>query len=146
MSEPLSKWKCDVCGGFIESADDGYVLWKSDANHRSYGFKIIHQGKCDNHSYPLSAALSDFLGPRGLTTLLAMLSLGPVAKNLSRPTHCDVADLDEFVDFVRRVQIPYYEEARPCFNNLDLLRAYSGANEICPYLPEELAGIPDRYV
>jgi hypothetical protein len=35
-------------------------------------------------------------------------------------------------------QTPFYEEARRHFSNRDLLAEYACANEVLPYLPEEL--------
>jgi hypothetical protein len=76
---------------------------------------------------------------------LTHLSLGPIKKNIGQGSYCDVADLDEFVDFIRRVQTPFYEEARAHFRNQDLLDDYTDANELLPYLREELQGIIKKY-
>lgn len=144
MDKPLMRWFCDVCGDTIERAQDGYVVWSSDGTKAS-GFMIIHQGKCDKDDRPASAALSDFLGDRGLAYLLSFLSAGAVQSALGRPPHCEITDFDEFVDFFRRVQAPYYEEARRHFRNSDLLDNLHDANEYYPYLPETLRNIPGKY-
>ena len=52
-----------------------------------------------------------------------------------------VADLDEFVDLVRRFQIPYYEEARRHFSDPEVLDEFAEANEVYPYKPKVLKGI-----
>lgn len=146
MSDHQARWRCDVCGEDIKDPDDGYVIWKSNDQHKGHDFKIIHTGRCDksSHLYSMSSALTDFLGERGLTVLLSMLSLGPIKAKLGQ-TGCQIADLDEFVDFMRRVQVPFYEEARSHFNDPSLLEDYSDANEVAPYLPEELKCISARY-
>lgn len=137
-------WYCDVCGETIQNSNDGYVIWKTQPN--AHDFKIIHQVKCDlKGDYSASAALDDFLGDDGLAYLLTQLSCGLVAKNIGRPSHCDITDFDEYVDFIRRVQTPLYEEARRHFSKLNLLSDYSDANELLPYTQSELQHIIKTY-
>ena len=138
MDQPLTEWYCDVCGEKITNVKDGYVTWKSTAAHKAHDFIIIHQGKCDDQRNPSSNALEDFVGVAGLTYLLSMLSLGTVMHTQGQAPHCRVADTDEFVDFVRRVQTPYYEEARRKFSSHRLLNHYAGANEVAPYQEQDL--------
>ncbi len=144
MLKPLEQWYCDKCGEIIKSPREGYVIWKSDESFKSSGFKIIHQRRCDDKSYRLSSALQDFLGLRGITYLLTFLSLGPIKEHLGQGKHCDIVDMDEFVDFFRRVQLPYYEEARQHFGDPDILDLCSDWNELAPYLPEELKKLVER--
>ena len=145
MNNPLTSWHCDVCGNQIERAEDGYVIWKTRDDMKSHGFKIIHQTKCDLDDHHASADLQEFLGEKGLTYLLSHLSLGPVILRRGSKSRCDAADLDEFVDLIRRVQTPYYEEARGKFSNTEFRDAYSDANEVLPYLPDELKRIAGKY-
>lgn len=145
MDKPFTKWYCDVCGGKIEDASQGYVIWKSTDNLKYHGFKIIHKAKCDLKDYPASAALKDFLGNKGLAYLLSKLSIGPIKEALGHGSHCQVTKTDEFVDFVRRVQTPFYEEARRNFENRDLIEDYSDSNEVSPYFPDNLEKIIKSY-
>lgn len=145
MSQLLKEWYCDVCGSAINDAKDGYVIWRSDVNHKYHGFKIIHQAKCDIDSYPFSSALEDFIGEDGLAKLLSMLSLGPIKAKLNAGRYCHIADIDEFVDFIRRVQTPHYEEARRNFSDANLVHDYSDANEVAPYLQRDLQNIIKSY-
>ncbi len=145
MDKPLTILYCDVCQGRIEDAKKGYVIWRTSEQMKSYDFKIIHQTKCDRKDYPSSAALEDFLGSEGLAYLLAFLSLGPVKKRIGQKPHCDVKDTDEFVDFFRRVQTPYYEEGRRLFGNPDYLDQNSDNNEVGPYLPDALLKAIAKY-
>lgn len=145
MDQPLTIFYCDVCGQPISSVDQGYVIWKKDDDNKSRCFKIIHRQKCDRKEYPASSALRDFLGPRGLAILTAKLSRGPIRAHLGQSHYSDVADLDEFVDFMRRVQIPHYEEARRLFSREELIHWFADANEVAPYLPETLERIIREY-
>jgi len=58
--------------------------------------------------------------------------------------YCRVGDIDAYVDLVRRLQTPYYEEARARFGEEDVANWLSDANEHYPYLPETLKRIADR--
>ena len=145
MDQPLTKWYCNVCGKPIEDAKNGYVIWKTTKESKSHGFKIIHQTKCDRKDHQASAALTDFLGENGLAYLLAKLSVGPIKKHIGQVVHCDAADIDEFVDFMRRVQTPFYEEARRHFGKHALLGDYSDSDEVYPYQPEQLEKIAKKY-
>lgn len=141
MDKPLTKWYCDVCGEAIEDVKKGYVTWGRDSDSKACGFKIIHQQVCDDGNDPSSAALSDYLGNDGLAYLLSKLSLGPIKGALSSDSYCCVGDTDEFVDFMRRVQTPFYEEARRYFANRNVLDHFYDSNEVAPYLPKILQRI-----
>lgn len=141
MDYPLTRWYCDVCGDAVESVRDGYVTWQTTEKGRGYGYKIIHVGRCDKDEDPSSSALEDFLGDRGLSYLLAQLSFGPLKLKGAKTSYTRVENLDEFVDFFRRVQTPYYEEARRKFSDPEVIEDFSDSNEVAPYLPENLAAM-----
>lgn len=139
--QPLTKWRCDVCGELIESVDDGDVTWHGPSKSGApYGFKIIHQRKCDDRKANLSAALRDYVGVDGLVKLLSMLSVGPL-KTAQGQSPRVVGDLDELVDFIRRVQTPYYEEARPRFSEDAVARDFYDSNEVAPYMQRTLKAL-----
>ncbi len=141
MADSLPHWYCDVCGEKILKADDGYVVWKDDEHHKSHGFKVIHQGKCDkDKSFSLSAALGDFLGADGLAYCLSFLSLGAL-KQAHGETHVQAGDLDGFVDFVRRMQTPNYEEARRLFSEQSVIEDNADSNEVGPYMQKNLLSL-----
>lgn len=145
MDTPLTKWYCDVCGEPIVEVKNGYVIWKTTDDDKSHSFKIIHKNKCDLKAYIASASLEDFLGAEGLAYLLSKLSYGSIMQRLERESHCEAADMDEFVDFMRRVQTPFYEEARRVFGNLEFLQDSSGDPPDDPYYPEALKKIIMKY-
>lgn len=140
---PLEQFYCDVCGELIENVAQGYVVYRAE-NYRDCDFKIIHQSRCDDRSYPKSVALEDFLGARGLIILTGYLSPGPIIINAQHPeSDHSPKSLDEFTDFFRRVQVPYYEEARRQFNHPGLLEEYHDHNELSPYFEDTLRKICD---
>lgn len=135
MDVPLTKWYCDVCGEPIEDVKNGYVIWHPVDGH---GFKIIHQKRCDQADHNSSKALNEFLGLEGLTYLLAKLSIGPIAQNSEPSPVSKLPNLDEYVDFMRRVQVPFYEEARRLFGTERVQADFYDANEHMPYFPDRL--------
>lgn len=145
MNTPLTQWHCDVCGEPIKNVKDGYVVWDTDSQGRTTVIRIIHQSDCDDDSLPNSAALEDFLGPNGLSRLLSLVSAGPIINNGVHRYEKGFADMDVFVDLVRRLQIPHYEEARRKFSDPELRSDYYDANETAPYLQRDLVHIIEKY-
>ena len=145
MLKPLEEWICDVCGDVIPSAEKGYVIWQTDNDLRPYNFKIIHQGRCDLKHFNSSWELQGFLGDFGICHLLTFLTPGPIKRRLGDNGKDSPKNIDEFVDFFRRVQTPYYEEARRRFANHQLLEDNSDENQLAPYLPKNLRKIIEDY-
>lgn len=144
MDKSLTRWYCDVCGKPIEDVQNGYVIWHPD-HGKAHGFKIIHQKKCDQKNHHASGPLGQFVGPDGLAYLLAKLSRGPLQETEVSGSEGGVANFDEYVDFVRRVQTPYYEEARRRFGNEDYRQSYANSNEVLPYLEKSLKSTIENY-
>lgn len=132
--EPLKRWRCDVCGGWIEAADKGYVRWLTGPEGVG-NFEVVHQGDCDDGEAPYALALRELLGPDGLARLTALLSPGLLKAGMS-PAH--LVNLDQWVDLVRRLQLPYYEEARERLQQRSTAYEHAGWDEAAPYLQENL--------
>jgi len=143
MLKPLEQWICDVCGNVIDSPSKGYVIWKNDFEGES-SFKIIHHGKCDLKDHILSVSLENLLGTDGLTYLMSFLSVGPIKIGNGMSRNSNIADMHEFVDLVRRLQTPHYEEARQYFSDPEVLEQFSDGNEYYPYLVEQLKRINQK--
>ena len=140
MTRP-TEWTCDGCGQLITPADAGYVVWRATRDeHRYEDFRIIHQGRCDpGEPFTMSLPLESFLGADGLSMLLSWLDPdGMMRPPQSQPP---ALDLRQFVDLVRRVQVPFYEQARPHLDDEDVQRHLADANEYLPYLPDVLERI-----
>lgn len=145
MIEPLRQWTCDVCGNVIKSAKDGYVIWRKDDSGRDHDFKIVHQMTCDLDDYPSSMPVEAFLDADGLSYLLSFLSVGPLRLMLGDVSGPGVANLDEFVDFIRRLQIPYYEVARRRLSDPEILERLADSNEASTYMSDVLKNIASGY-
>ncbi|MCK9266721.1 hypothetical protein M0P98_07605 [bacterium] len=145
MDKPFTRWYCDVCGKVIEDAKEGYVIWEVTEDGKEYNFQIIHAGKCRKKVPFCSSSLTDFLGYDGLTHLLSFLTYGPIKIHLREKSRCTINDFDGFVDFMRRVQTPFYEEARRYFTNNKLLERHCDDNEIGPYMQATLKSIIEKY-
>jgi hypothetical protein len=147
-SEPLRSWICDTCSEPITDPTRALVVWRSDADSYTYSdFLIVHKTfrdranprYCDPEAeagYTMSLDLDRILGVNGLTMLLSWLSYGPLKGGGG--SRIAPSDLDAFVDLVRRVQVPNYEQARPRFRDEHTRHYLDDANEYYPYLPEVL--------
>ncbi len=165
MDEPLTRWYCDTCGGVIELVTKGCVVWKcqdltEQRRLRFHSFRIIHPTNiqlvtsgqtiinlpnCDpGKDFIRHAPLTDFVGINGLSNLLANLSLGPFLQRQDEEL-VTMVEMDEYVDFFRRVQMPYYEEARRYFGNENLIERMLGENELFPYRFDKLREIIQEF-
>jgi hypothetical protein len=145
MLKPLGEWICDRCGKIIQSPIEGYGIWDTIENGQPCNFRIVHQSPCGVCVAKGSMDLTSFVGPDGLELLLAFLSHGAIKCKTEENSMFPPSDMDNFVDFFRRVQTPYYEEARTKFNNPDLLTDFSDEDELRPYLTSTLKKIIAKY-
>jgi len=145
---PLNSWTCDMCGDQITDPEKGLVISQRDGDFRSHDFKIVHKNGvggpgCDpgNASgYVESMDLADGLGLDGQSGLLGRLSAGPIIGQ----SVLGVVSMDEFVDLFRRLQTPWYEEARPYLNTEHTRHWLGDANESYPYTPQVLEKIANQ--
>ena len=125
--KPLKQWICDKCGEVIEGVEQGWLEWlvSKDRPLRNFGFRIVHQGEysprkpqgtCyfyDHWHGPelyASSNLDDFAGDNAIPALLWFIDRGPLLdKDKAGPM---LRDEREWAELVRRLTIPYYEEAR----------------------------------
>jgi hypothetical protein len=155
LLKPLEQFVCDTCGEIIHSPDEGYVEWIEDLQDRpARGFRIVHHarksprspgGKCYQYEQVegrSDLSLRDFVGPRGVVTLLAFIDAGEIDPNYSGP---QVRDLREWTELARRLLIPYYEEARLHWGDARESGFFAGANEVSPYMPEHLQALIDQF-
>jgi len=140
MTAPM-RWRCDTCGEWL-TAQQGYVVWHSSAQNRD-GFHIVHTNRCDDRSRTASNALIDFLGANGLSYALSFMSDGPIRLELNGKSSNRSVETDQFADFVRRLHVPLYEEAREYFKTHTVLEDYSDSSESAPYRQQALQNIID---
>jgi hypothetical protein len=136
-------WLCDICWEPIPSVGVGLVIWQESKERPMHDFKIVHKtidpwrcwDRAEAAGYRSSEEIDACTGVDGLTNLLSWLSLGPLdaATQGRNRTHVASEDLDDFVDLVRRLQIPYYEEARRRFGDQEVHEELAGVNPVYPY-------------
>ncbi len=151
--EPLRQWICDVCGKVIEKPEDGYVVWGTNEQGKIDKIRILHKNNhvngcvtgCDHdhgHRYPSSLPVESFLGDDGKVRLLSLIDPGP---DFQAEYQEHIANMRLFLEFFRRVQLPYYEEARLYWEKARADGYFAGANEIWTYLPRNLKMLIDEY-
>lgn len=136
---PPSQWICDFCDGTI-SVENGKVQYDFSDGLR-HSFMVVHKdlARCDPRggSGDGDLDIDRLVGWAGLTRLLGWLSAGPLKGGGSS----GVKFMDEFVELVRRLHIPYYEEARRHFSNEGVQSEFASFNEYEPYVPDVLQQI-----
>lgn len=143
---PLEQFKCDACGQIIGSPDAGWVEWLAGPTRgtKAHGFRIVHNiNRCQ---YPSSTrvhdmSLSRLLGPDGLALLLALVAPGGRTGNRED----GVEGLEEWCELVRRLQIPYFEEARQYWSDAEADDFFIASDKRTPYSQAMLIAVLTRY-
>lgn len=151
MGQPLTQWQCDVCRRPVD-IKDGYVVW-SRYGKPHFEYRIIHKKRCDTDGkkFLSSLPLADLMGPDGLVKLTSWLSFGLADVAQEKQTReSGAADyplppLDPWVDLVRRLHVPHYEETRRLFLLPEVWDDISDCTESYPYLQDSMATFRERY-
>jgi hypothetical protein len=133
------------------------MIWRGlDEGKKDYDFHIVHHPSSSPRgivgrpghegcytSNELSLALTDFLGGEGLAQLLTFLDVGP--HHMPDYRGPEVANLREYVEFFKRLHLPYYEEARRYWQRAEQDGFFDEANELWIYLPDTLKRLIELY-
>jgi hypothetical protein len=137
MIAPLTRWTCDNCGLDVSSTD-GLLTFRCESAEPFlvYQFRIVHASSCHpGCDSSVTEELHKYLGEDGLTRLLAYLTAGP---GRAFEAGLAVRDIDEFVDLIRRLHTPYYEQARDRFADPLIAKALKTDDRWHPYRPANL--------
>lgn len=146
---PLNQWICDTCNKKINTPDEGWVEWVSFGGEiPPQEFYIVHNDQfCYRHSRRRGRKdmhLEYFLGPDGLMKLMSLYD--PGAHNYSSNLEIVLPkDMLEWNEIVRRLQIPYYEEARHLWRIVQSEGEFDGVNEYLPYTQEFMKRLIEDY-
>jgi len=149
-----NSWLCDICGQRIPDPGVGMVIFRDSSERPMHDFKIVHKtidpwrcwDRAEADGFRADEELYSCIGADGLTNLLSWLSWGPVDAAIQgrHRSHVATEDLDDYVDLVRRLQIPYYEEARRRFRDQEVYEELVGVNPIYPYTQDRLRSAASR--
>jgi hypothetical protein len=141
---PLKQWICDSCGGIIENPEDGWFEWY-DSKDVFSNFRIVHHdSSCMYNEMDLkkrgimvsSHSLDRMIGSNGLAYWLLEIELEEKGKVESK-----IRELTELVEILRRLHVPYWEEARLYWE-----RAFKdGFHDGCDYGENTLLSIIKEY-
>lgn len=148
---PLKQFICDTCGKVINAPEEGLVEMIYNEELHYTRFTVVHhrvwspRRPYDNCEQGLACDhLDNFLGPKGLSAFLAMLDPGPHIKKQCESPH-RVVNIREWVDVVRRLHLPYYEEARQFFAEAMEEGYFVGENELSMFVPTNLRELIMEY-
>lgn len=149
--EPLKQWICDTCGQIIVKPEDGYVQFNRDINGQYDDFIIVHHAttsplrgtnRKNCYKYDSDCDLESFLGHHGLVEVLSFIDAGPYhLPDFS----LRVSNIRKWADFVKRLQLPYYEQARMFWNRASSDGYFGDSNEIYIYTPGNLKRMIEHY-
>lgn len=152
----LEQFICDYCGGIIEKPEEGWLEWiteydKERGTYIAHGYRIVHHamfsprksGNCYHYANHLGCSDMYLHQMMNMSRLLSFLDAGPYHEPDYKGPR--VRDLRGFVEIVRRLTIPYYEEARLYWGRALADGFFEGANPVWIYLPETLKSLIERY-
>lgn len=156
MLRPLEQWICDYCGEVIGEPRQGMLEWlhnTGDTRRWVAEFRIVHnpaqsaKGGCYHHEGKYGRAdmhLSEMVGGGGLVHLLAFIDAGPYHDPQFKHGP-EVKDWREFTEVMRRLFVPYYEEARKYWKRAIADEVFDGANEVWVYHPDTSRMLVEKY-
>jgi hypothetical protein len=130
MLKPLTQFYCDTCGEIINCPKEGWIEWisendKEKGTFKTHSFRIVHHmthspiatktnNGCYQHSKKIErrdSHLDHFLSKEyKMANILMFLDIGSYHNPEYNGTY--LTDMRQYVETVRRLTIPYYEEAR----------------------------------
>jgi len=145
--EPLKQWICDSCGKLIEKPEDGWWEYLHDMGKNLIsGFHIVHYGNERSCYYNEQALLSKNIsvGSMHLEHMITSGGFGHMLNwlELSETKKIDDRfDMTSFIEIMRRLYLPYWEEARQYWE-----RAFKdGFHDKCCFSENDLLSIIDEY-
>ena len=167
--KPREQWICDTCGQVIEAASEGWLEWleskDSSGTYKKHGFRIVHHQSYSPRNpnrpelRPSNAAscysyenhpglvadyhLDHIVGPHGLAVLLGMIDKGPLIEAAFDGP--GVMDLRDWVELVRRLAVPHYEEARRYVVQASRDGFFEGMSDHAIYAPATLETVVEKY-
>lgn len=152
MLKPLEQFFCDTCGKVIDDIDKGWVEWLDETDEETgvslnSNFRICHHNtrcqKLADHHDCSDLPLSEFTGNVGRIQLLSLIDIG--LYHNSDYTGPGIKDFREYVEFTRRLTLPYYEEARMYWDQAISDGFISDESEISIYMPDYLQRMIAEY-
>lgn len=160
---PLKQWICDTCGEVIRQPKHGYLEWVATVDngvYHAHELRIVHhaprspyynkktlRGGCYGHDGKYGRSdlpLDCFVGSVGLSRFLSIfLDVGPDLKpDYPGP---QVVDMRAAVEVMRRLYVPYYEEARLYWAVARGDGFFREDNEVTRYRPSTLRELIAQY-
>lgn len=163
MLKPLTQFYCDTCGEIINSPEEGWIEWISKYDETKqrdeiHSFRIVHHYShspiatetnegCYKHTWTpgkSDAHLHHFISEDyKMANILRFLDIGPYHDPDYKGT--GLTDMRQYVETVRRLTIPYYEEARQYWNEALADGFFNDANELWIYGVNNLKRLIETY-
>lgn len=162
MLKPLEQFICDTCEKIIEKPSDGMLEWIDYDNdetnsHEIHSFRIVHQfgaspkpnesnNSCFKHNNSEGGStdnLCDYLdADNKMARILSFLDEDIYEKTYS---DCPITDMRNYVNTVRRLTIPYFEEAIQFWNDAKNDGYFANVNDVQVYEADTLKALIVKY-
>ena len=145
--KPLEQWVCDTCGGLIEKPEDGWMeYYRNYSNNKCYGHYICHAGGgCYKDTQYGAGKRNLHLEGNHLDRVIALPWFGHILHVLELVAQGKIPDkinMPDLIEVMRRMYIPYYEEARFYLKQAQL---NEGDWDGCDWSPDTFKQIIEEY-
>jgi len=143
--KPLKQFICDSCGKLIEKPKDGWWEYLHDRKTELVsGFRIVHYGGPCYYNVQALGRKNISVGDMHLEHMLRSSGFGNMLHWLELSEKKKIDDqfnISEFTEIMRRLYLPYWEEARQYWE-----RAFSdGFHDKCGFSENDLLQIINEY-
>ena len=125
------------------------LIKKKGTEYIKSHFRICHHShacmKYANHPNVRDNHLPDFLGELGFIKLLSFMDMGKTMIPDVDYTGPRIDNFREYTDLLRRLFLPYYEEARYYWQNAENDGEFTETNEVTMYQEWKLKEIIEKY-
>ena len=144
LLKPLTQFFCDSCNELIDTPADGYIEFDKNEQLQYNNFKIVHNEERCFQGLISSFELSRLLGSEGIGILSSWVHVGPITDPVGREKS-EYASVVEFAEFFKRLQLPYYEQARHYLKRA-VESGYIDGNATGSHYPEGLKNIVSKFL
>lgn len=117
---PLKQWICDSCGQTIEKLEDAWFEYLKDINtHNVSGFRIAHHNMRCGYDDQTLKSQGKAVGAFVLKYMTSYGAFGHLLQWLELTQTGKIKgyiEITEFTEMMRRLYLPYWEEARLYWN------------------------------
>lgn len=106
--DPLTQWECDSCNQIIQDENDGLLEFVVSSDYKgkvASDFRIVH--KTENCVLP-----EDMITNNITAIAIGLSKVDRIGRLMKATDKYAIGDIHSFSEIIKRLEVPYYEEAR----------------------------------